>query len=100
MIKLTAENTLAAIERCKQLKPKVKFIKIGCMSFIRQITRMFITFGLMFRTAKSSGFVNAKRLRKAWFVITSSPMLPICSDLFQSLNELHCSSQLLETSLI
>ncbi len=27
MIKLTAENTTKAIERCKQLKPKVKFIK-------------------------------------------------------------------------
>jgi hypothetical protein len=27
MIRLTTENTLAAIERCKQLKPKVRFIK-------------------------------------------------------------------------
>ena len=27
MIKLTSENTLAAIERCKQLRPKVHFIK-------------------------------------------------------------------------
>lgn len=27
MIKLTSENTQKAIERCKQLKPKVKFIK-------------------------------------------------------------------------
>ncbi len=26
MIKLTAENTTKAIERCKQLKPKVRFI--------------------------------------------------------------------------
>jgi SWIM zinc finger len=26
MIKLTAENTLKAIERCKQLKPKVRFV--------------------------------------------------------------------------
>jgi signal transduction histidine kinase len=27
MIKLTAENTQNAIQRCKQLKPKVKFLK-------------------------------------------------------------------------
>jgi len=27
MIRLTTENTLKAIEKCKQLKPKVKFIK-------------------------------------------------------------------------
>ena len=27
MIKLTPENTQKAIERCKQLKPKVRFIK-------------------------------------------------------------------------
>jgi signal transduction histidine kinase len=27
MIKLTAENTQRAIEKCKKLKPKVKFIK-------------------------------------------------------------------------
>lgn len=27
MIKLTAENTQKAIERCKKLKPKVRFIK-------------------------------------------------------------------------
>lgn len=27
MIKLTTENTQRAIERCKQLKPKVRFIK-------------------------------------------------------------------------
>ena len=27
MIKLTAENTQCTIERCKQLKPKVQFIK-------------------------------------------------------------------------
>lgn len=27
MIKLTADNTAKAIERCKQLKPKVKFVK-------------------------------------------------------------------------
>lgn len=27
MIKLTAQNTAKAIERCKQLKPKVKFVK-------------------------------------------------------------------------
>lgn len=27
MIKLTEENTQKAIERCKQLKPRVKFIK-------------------------------------------------------------------------
>lgn len=27
MIKLTTENTSKAIERCKKLKPKVKFIK-------------------------------------------------------------------------
>ena len=27
MIKLTAENTQKAIARCKQLKPKVRFIK-------------------------------------------------------------------------
>lgn len=27
MIKLTQENTTKAIERCKQLKPRVKFIK-------------------------------------------------------------------------
>lgn len=27
MIKLTQENTVKAIERCKQLKPRVKFIK-------------------------------------------------------------------------
>jgi hypothetical protein len=27
MIRLTAENTTKAIERCKQLKPKVRFIK-------------------------------------------------------------------------
>ncbi len=27
MIKLTQENTQKAIERCKQLKPKVRFIK-------------------------------------------------------------------------
>ena len=27
MIKLTTENTQRAIEKCKQLKPKVKFIK-------------------------------------------------------------------------
>jgi hypothetical protein len=27
MIKLTIENTQRAIERCKQLKPKVRFIK-------------------------------------------------------------------------
>ncbi|CAN5574366.1 hypothetical protein BH20ACI4_BH20ACI4_27890 [soil metagenome] len=27
MIKLTADNTQKAIERCKQLKPKVRFIK-------------------------------------------------------------------------
>ena len=26
MIKLTAENTQRAIERCKQLKPKVRFV--------------------------------------------------------------------------
>lgn len=26
MIKLTAENTQKAIERCKQLKPKVRFV--------------------------------------------------------------------------
>ena len=26
MIKLTAENTTKAIERCKQLKPKVRFV--------------------------------------------------------------------------
>lgn len=26
MIKLTAENTAKAVERCKQLKPKVRFI--------------------------------------------------------------------------
>lgn len=27
MIKLTQENTVKAIERCKKLKPRVKFIK-------------------------------------------------------------------------
>jgi hypothetical protein len=27
MIKLTAENTVKAIERCRQLKPKVRFVK-------------------------------------------------------------------------
>ncbi|MCD9187260.1 MAG: hypothetical protein LUM44_12570 [Pyrinomonadaceae bacterium] len=27
MIRLTRENTAKAVERCKQLKPKVKFIK-------------------------------------------------------------------------
>lgn len=27
MIKLTTENTQKAVERCKQLKPKVRFIK-------------------------------------------------------------------------
>ena len=27
MIKLTTENTQRAIEKCKQLKPKVKYIK-------------------------------------------------------------------------
>lgn len=27
MIKLTSENTQRAIERCKQLKPKVRFMK-------------------------------------------------------------------------
>lgn len=27
MIKLTAENTVKAIERCKQLKPKVRFVE-------------------------------------------------------------------------
>lgn len=27
MIRLTTENTVKAIERCRQLKPKVKFIK-------------------------------------------------------------------------
>jgi hypothetical protein len=27
VIKLTTENTVKAIERCKQLRPKVKFIK-------------------------------------------------------------------------
>ena len=27
MIRLTAENTQKAIEKCKQLKPKVRFIK-------------------------------------------------------------------------
>ncbi len=27
MIRLTTENTLKAIEKCKQLKPTVKFIK-------------------------------------------------------------------------
>ncbi len=27
MIRLTAKNTARAIERCKQLKPKVKFLK-------------------------------------------------------------------------
>ena len=27
MIRLTADNTAKAIERCKQLKPKVKFLK-------------------------------------------------------------------------
>lgn len=27
MIKLTADNTAKAIERCKQLRPKVKFIQ-------------------------------------------------------------------------
>lgn len=27
MIKLTAENTVNAVAKCKQLKPKVKFIK-------------------------------------------------------------------------
>jgi signal transduction histidine kinase len=29
MIRLTTENTQKAIEKCKQLKPKVKFIKDG-----------------------------------------------------------------------
>lgn len=27
MIRLTTENTKKAIEKCKQLKPKVKFVK-------------------------------------------------------------------------
>lgn len=27
MIRLTTENTFKAVERCRQLKPKVKFIK-------------------------------------------------------------------------
>lgn len=27
MIRLTIENTVKAVERCRQLKPKVKFIK-------------------------------------------------------------------------
>ena len=71
MIKLTTENTQKAVERCKQLKPKVKFVQDRQFAVYSSDNSNVYHFSFDVKNGEKPGNVNAKRRKKAWFVITS-----------------------------
>lgn len=76
MIKLTTENTQNAIAKCKQLKPKVRFIKDRVYSVESANNSNVYHVSFDVRNGEKFGQCECKAANAAWFVPTSSPVQP------------------------
>jgi hypothetical protein len=70
MIRLTTENTQRAIEKCKQLKPTVKFIRERMFAVQSANNSNVYQLALKQKTARSSANANARHRSAGLSAIT------------------------------